>query len=133
MSNIPSPALAQRLLNNLLTIIQSRNNATTIARFKALLQLDKVDNTRDIEKPLSNSTITAILTGDVDGQRETQKTHVQNVASDTWLISHNLQKNPHVSVTTPDGEEVMGDVRHLDDVSLTISFSVPLTGEAYLS
>lgn len=133
MSNIPSPALAQRLLNNLLTIIQSRNNATTITRFKALLQLDKVDNTRDIEKPLSNSTITAILTGDVDGQRETQKTHVQNVASDTWLISHNLQKNPHVSVTTPDGEEVMGDVRHLDDVSLTISFSVPLTGEAYLS
>jgi hypothetical protein len=59
--------------------------------------------------------------------------HTQSVASATWTITHNLGYRPAVSVVDSGGNYVIGDVNYISANSLTISFSSPFGGSAYLS
>ena len=59
--------------------------------------------------------------------------HVQAAALATWSITHNLNKFPAVTVVDSGNNKVEGDVTYIDDDSLTISFSAPFGGKAYLS
>lgn len=59
--------------------------------------------------------------------------HVQDVAAATWNVQHNLGKHPAVSVVDSAGTEVNGDVVHIDAGSLTLNFSAPFSGRAYLN
>ena len=60
-------------------------------------------------------------------------THTQSVSSATWTITHNLGFSPAVSVVDSGGNHVIGDVNYVSVNSLTISFSAPFGGSAYLS
>lgn len=60
-------------------------------------------------------------------------THTQSVSSATWTITHNLGFSPAVSVVDSGGNHVVGDVNYVSVNSLTISFSAPFGGFAYLS
>lgn len=66
------------------------------------------------------------------GKSETYK-HVQGVASSVWTVTHNLGKFPSVTVVDSAGTEWVGDVKYLNDNSLTISFTVAFSGIAYLN
>lgn len=57
----------------------------------------------------------------------------QNLASSSWAIQHNLGKFPAVTVVDSSGHEVVGDVQHTDKNNLTIFFSAPFAGSAYLN
>jgi hypothetical protein len=59
--------------------------------------------------------------------------HTQSVASATWTITHNLGYRPAVSVVDSGGNYVVGDVNYISTNALTISFSSPFGGSAYLS
>ena len=59
--------------------------------------------------------------------------HRQDVASDTWLITHDLGFNPNVTVVESTGEVVEGEVSYLSGVSLLLTFSGAFVGVAYLS
>jgi hypothetical protein len=59
--------------------------------------------------------------------------HTQSVSSATWTITHNLGYRPAVSVVDSGGNYVIGDVNYISTNSLTISFSSPFGGSAYLS
>lgn len=59
--------------------------------------------------------------------------HVQASASTTWTITHNLHFRPNVTVFDSAGTMVEGDVVHTNVNSLTISFSVAISGSAILS
>lgn len=59
--------------------------------------------------------------------------HTQSVSSATWTITHNLGYRPAVSVVDSGGNYVVGDVNYVSVNSLTISFSAPFGGSAYLS
>ena len=59
--------------------------------------------------------------------------HTQSTASSTWTITHNLGFNPAVSVVDSGGNHVIGDVNYVSVNALTISFSAPFGGSAYLS
>jgi len=59
--------------------------------------------------------------------------HTQSVASATWTITHNLGYRPAVSVVDSGGNYVVGDVNYVSVSALTISFSAPFGGFAYLS
>jgi hypothetical protein len=59
--------------------------------------------------------------------------HTQSVSSATWTITHNLGYRPAVSVVDSGGNHVVGDVNYISTNSLTISFSSPFGGSAYLS
>ena len=57
----------------------------------------------------------------------------QGVASDSWLITHNLGKFPSVSVVDNGNTSVEGETTYIDINSLIINFSSAFSGEAYLN
>lgn len=59
--------------------------------------------------------------------------HIQSVASDTWVIAHNLGKYPSVTVVDSSGSECEGHTTYNGPNQLTISFSAPFSGIAYLN
>lgn len=59
--------------------------------------------------------------------------HNQATPSSFWTVTHNLGKRPSVSVFTSANDEVEGDVEHLSNTQLTIAFSAPFAGVAYLN
>lgn len=59
--------------------------------------------------------------------------HVQGSASATWTIAHNLGFYPSVTVFLSSGDVVEGAISHVDQDNLTLTFSVAISGTAYLS
>lgn len=60
-------------------------------------------------------------------------THIQGVASSTWVVVHNLGWYPNVTVQDSAGSTVEGDITYNSKVKLTITFSGAFSGRAYLS
>lgn len=58
--------------------------------------------------------------------------HNESPASDTWVITHNLGRRPSVSVYDTAGTEYEGCITHNSINQLTITFSAPFSGTAYL-
>jgi hypothetical protein len=57
----------------------------------------------------------------------------QPTPATTWSITHNLGKNPSVSVVDSAGTLVYGEVDYINDNSLIITFSAAFSGKAYLN
>ena len=66
---------------------------------------------------------------------EGDKTYVftQQTASDSWLVNHNLNKYPSVTVVDSGNNIVMGEVIYLNANSLTINFNNMFSGKAYIN
>lgn len=58
---------------------------------------------------------------------------VQNEALDTWVIVHNLNKYPSVSVIDSSGSEVIGEVSYDSVNQITITFKGAFKGKATLN
>jgi hypothetical protein len=91
----------------------------------------------DITVTSDNENRTIILTyRDTLSIQETYKfshIHTQTVSSSTWSITHNLNKFPSVSIVDSSNEEVIGEVEHINSNSLTVKFSAPFSGKAFLN
>ena len=59
--------------------------------------------------------------------------HRQDVASDEWEISHNLDKYPSVSVVDSAGNIIYGNVHYISLNLIKIYFKSAFTGRAYLN
>lgn len=59
--------------------------------------------------------------------------HTQDVPSASWVVSHGLDKFPSVVVIDSGGSEVEGDISYDSHKQITITFSAPLSGNAYLN
>jgi hypothetical protein len=59
--------------------------------------------------------------------------HHQTVASQSWVCDHNLGYRPSVTVQDSAGTLVEGDVTYDTADQLTITFTAPFSGVAYLS
>jgi len=79
----------------------------------------------------STSVITFAATGTVTADRFF--TFVQASASATWTIEHNLEKFPSVTVIDSANNVVYGNTTYIDENNLTINFSAPFSGKAYLN
>ena len=77
-----------------------------------------------------NKYYTIMLAG---GEKDKHHTHVQNSASTTWQVEHNLNKYPSVSITVSGGRQGIADVVYTDKNNLTLNFSNAKSGEAYLN
>lgn len=64
---------------------------------------------------------------------QTNYVHDQQVASATWVITHNMGKRPSVTIVDTADEEVIADVKYNSNNQLTISFYSPNSGKAYLN
>tara|TARA_R110000803_G_scaffold83518_1_gene149587 strand:+ start:736 stop:1080 length:345 start_codon:yes stop_codon:yes gene_type:complete len=58
---------------------------------------------------------------------------VQSVASDTWVVEHNLDKFPSVTVadSQPEPRTVIGNITYNTRNKCTITFSAPFSGKAF--
>lgn len=54
-------------------------------------------------------------------------------ASSVWTITHDLERFPSVTVVDSSGNLVIGDVDYVSNLELTITFSAPFSGTAYLN
>lgn len=58
--------------------------------------------------------------------------HAQNVASDTWVIPHNLNKYPTVVVIDSSGRETEGETNYVDLNNVILRFTFAFAGNASL-
>jgi len=59
--------------------------------------------------------------------------HTQSVASDTWTITHTLEGYPSVTIVDSAKTVVIGTVEYDSESQVTVSFSAPFSGTAYLT
>lgn len=59
--------------------------------------------------------------------------YTQVSASDTWVITHNLGKRPSVTVVDSGSSVVYGNTTYNGTNQVTINFSAPFSGVAYLN
>ena len=64
---------------------------------------------------------------------QTNYVHDQQVASASWVIVHNMGKKPSVSIVDTADDEVIGQVTYNSNNQLTLTFSSPVSGKAYLN
>lgn len=109
------------------------------APLKGKLNLSNYSGTRDYEKLRNKPQINGVeLIGDKsleDLGIESDKTFyfTQNEALDTWVIVHNLNKYPAVSVIDSSGTEVIGEVTYDTSNQITITFKGAFKGNATLN
>lgn len=59
--------------------------------------------------------------------------HTQEIASTSWVITHNLNFYPNVTVINSTGANIVGDITYTSTTSVTLTFSAAVSGTAYLS
>ena len=59
--------------------------------------------------------------------------HDQAQADTAWSINHNMNKYPAVTITDSAGDQVEGEVHYDSLNALTVKFSAPFAGKAYLN
>lgn len=59
--------------------------------------------------------------------------HDQPTASATWMVTHNLGKNPAVTVVDTSARQVVGEVEYVNTSSLIIRYTAPFSGQAFLN
>ena len=67
------------------------------------------------------------------GAQDKDYRHIQNSASSTWTITHNLNKFPNVVVFDSADNQAVGAITHVNKNQLTITFSASFSGTAYLN
>lgn len=69
------------------------------------------------------------------GNDASDKTYVfvQNTAASPWIIQHNLNKFPSVSMVLSTGQAGIADITYIDENNLTITFSGDESGKAYMN
>lgn len=65
-----------------------------------------------------------------EGDGDKHYTHLQTTPLNTWVIVHNLQKRPVITVYDSAGTNVLGYVTHDNLIQATITFSASFSGYA---
>jgi hypothetical protein len=74
-------------------------------------------------------------TGDqgIPGVSGASYVHNQAIASTTWIVNHNLGRYPSVTVIDSAGDEVEGDIKYNNSNQITLTFSAPFGGQAFIN
>jgi hypothetical protein len=67
------------------------------------------------------------------GTGDKSYTHNQSSANTVWTITHNMNKMPNVVVQDTAGTTVEGGITYINTNQLTITFSMAISGKAYLN
>lgn len=65
--------------------------------------------------------------------KATTYVHIQGVASDTWVINHNLNKKPSITIVDSADNVVEGAEKYIDNNTIEIYFNGAFKGRAYLN
>ena len=110
----------------------AERDSITSQRRKIGMAVDvrETDTVYILKRGLSNEYWVPMETG--GGSSQTY-IHVQGEASAAWVIEHNLEKYPSVTIVTSAGTVVIGDITYNNENVVTVSFNGPFKGKAYLN
>ena len=54
----------------------------------------------------------------------------QSNPTNSWTINHGLNKRPSITITDLSDNIVYGDIQHVNDNQVTLTFNKPFTGKA---
>lgn len=100
----------------------------TLTGGSSVLETQVSSDSRDVAIQLSDlqSAVNTIVADSGDKHY----THIQSVASDSWEVTHNLNKLPAVQVTTSANDIIIGDILHTNTNSCVITFRAAFAGKA---
>jgi len=67
------------------------------------------------------------------GVVDARLTFSQSTPASVWIIPHNLLKFPSIETVDSSLTEMEGEVVHIDNNNLTITFNKPVSGFAYIN
>lgn len=83
-----------------------------------------------VSEPLVNVAVTGVVAS-TSGDKN--YVHDQGSPSDSWTITHNLNKRPSVSVVDSAGTQILCEVYYESDNQVLLSFDSATSGKAYLN
>ena len=83
------------------------------------------------ENPVQNKVIKSYVDANIGTGIDKKYTHTQISASNNWIINHNLNKFPSVTVVDSGGTIVIGEISYININSVSISFNGIFSGKAY--
>ena len=118
--------VADFTLNN--QSLNAQFDVSEVTNFDALFQIDA---TFDVE---GEGVIKATKSGGVITITSTTFVYEQAIASDTWIIEHNLNKRPSVfAVDTSGRMQIPDEIIYDSDNQVTVQFISAFAGKAYLN
>lgn len=113
------------------TKVNGKSLATDIVLDKTDIGLGNVDNTSDINKPISTATQTALDTKQNIGTNYDDKAFTTSFSGSTGTVTHNMGKFPSVTIIDSAGDEIVGDIVHVSINAFTFTFSASTSGIIY--
>lgn len=68
-----------------------------------------------------------------DFARKQSFVFIQDVPRREWVIVHNLNRKPAVTIVDSANNVVVGDVTYVDDTTIVVTFSGEFSGRCYLN
>lgn len=112
------------------------NSAITPYNFDIFAGVDWADITNKpflLTSPTSNQILRYNSTEEKFVNADWNYVHTQSSPSSSWSINHNLGKYPSVTIVDTAGSEVEGNVTHTGPNGLTITFTAPFSGKAFIN
>lgn len=126
--------------NQKYVFLASANRPNVFARYQVNNVIDWADNPDFalvslvyLEGQGTPDPLETIVFAVVAGGDDKHYTHTQTVSSATWVINHNMNKKPAVTVVDNYENECVGEVEYIDENSLQITFKGAFKGKAYLN
>lgn len=107
--------------------IETYPNASPVSGGDKLIGTDSIN-----DNATKNFTISEIGNFVVSNYKNTY-VHTQSTASDTWVIPHNKGFFPSVTLVDGSNNVIYSDVSYQDQNEVVVTFSVPVSGKAYLN
>lgn len=87
------------------------------------------NKTTVVQQPIENQ----IDIRGLKGGGDKNYVHTQSDPSAEWTVSHNLGKRPAVVVVDSAEDVVYGEIRHIDDNTVRLTFVGAFAGKAYFN
>lgn len=103
------------------------------------LQVNEISTAEDVIAIVDSSTNetkkvkVSDLLGNNQGTTDKNYVHNQVSVSATWVVNHNMNKFPSVTVVDSAGTTVVGEITHDSINQATLTFSAPFSGQAYFN
>lgn len=106
------------------------NSSSASTEQKGIIRIATLE---EAQEGIDNSTaITPYTLKNVEISSETF-THEQGVSSDIWVIEHNLNKYPSVTLVDSAGLQFQGSVKYINENSCIVYMNGATKGKAYLN
>lgn len=86
-----------------------------------------------VDQDAPNQVVVRIGSSSTLSELTKRHVHAQASPSSTWNITHDLGGRPSVMVVDSANTVVVGEVTYVSNTQITVSFTVPFSGYAYLT